>query len=114
MRRRPTRLAAGVVIALSLALMSLAALGSVHGWDWDKARCGTLPNESYPELGWIAFVGVPAIVGLIGGGLGLWLGSSKRSTGRWHPEAILILATLFCLIAAYWAVRMSSGCPVIS
>ena len=114
MTRRPTLLAAGVVIALSLALMSLAALGSVHGWDWDKARCGTLPNESYPELGWIAFVGVPAIVGLIGGGLGLWLEVLKRSAGSWLPKAILILATLFCLIAAYWAVRMSSGCPAIS
>ena len=114
MRRRPTRLAAGVVIALSLALMSLAALGSVHGWDWDKARCGTLPNESYPELGWIAFVGVPAIVGLIGGGLGLWLEVLKRLAGSWLPKAILILATLFCLIAAYWAVRMGSDCPAIS
>ena len=114
MARRPIRLVAGVVIALSLALMSLAALGSVYGWDWDEARCGTLPNEYYPELGWIAFVGVPAIVGLIGGGLGLWLGSLKRSAGRWHPEAILILGSLFCLIAAYWAVRMGSGCPAIS
>ncbi len=114
MTRRPIRLVAGVVIALSLALLSLAALGSVHGWDWDKARCGTLPNEYYPELGWIAFVGIPAFVGLIGGGLGLWLEVLKRSAGRWHPKAILILATLFCLNAAYETVRMGSGCPAIS
>ncbi len=114
MTRRLTRLAAGVVIALSLALMGFAVLGSVHGWDWDKARCGTLPNEYYPELGWIAFVGIPAFAGLIGGGLGLWLDVLKRSTGRWHPKAILVLATLFCLIAAYWTVSLGSGCPAIS
>lgn len=114
MTRRPIRLVAGVVIALSLALLSIAALGSVYGWAWDKARCGTLPGEYYPELGWIAFVGIPAFVGLFGGGVGLCLDVWKKSAGSWLPKAILILATLFCLNAAYWTVRMGSGCPAVS
>lgn len=108
------RLVAGAVIVLSGAMMLLAALGSVHGWDWDKARCGTLPNEYYPELAWIAFVGVPALVGLLGGGLGLCLEVWKRSAGSWLPRAVLILAALFFGIAAHWAARILSDCPAIS
>lgn len=114
MARRPIRFVAGAVIALSFALLSLAALGSFHGWDWDKARCGTLPNEYYPELAWIAFVGGPAIVGLLGGCVGLGLDVWKRSAGNWLPKMALILAAVFCGIAAYWTVVMVSECPVIS
>ena len=66
MTRRPILLTcSGVGLGLSVVQCGLVVWGVTSSYDWDLARCRSLPDHYSPELFWLLLGAPPSLVGLL-------------------------------------------------
>ena len=66
MQRRPILLTcSGVGLGLSVLQCGLVVWGVTSSYEWDLARCRSLPDHYAPELFWLVLGAPPSLVGLL-------------------------------------------------
>ncbi len=66
MTRRPVLLTlSGIGLGLSLLQCGLIVWGVTSSYEWDLARCRSLPDHYAPELFWLILGTPPSLVGLL-------------------------------------------------
>ncbi|MBI1406647.1 MAG: hypothetical protein GC145_11035 [Caulobacter sp.] len=98
--------AAGLLLA-TLAQGAWLSLLIQHGYRWEIARCGRVPDQYYPEWAWLLLL-FPLLLPLLLSGLGLLLAGR---TGRW--TWLVMSPGWLAFAGVVWATWMSvSGCAI--
>ena len=110
--RSPFLIAAGLVGTIGALLLGLSLWMVKYGYAWELRRCGRLPNEYYPEIGWAFFVASPAAIALFCAITAVLVEMRCKPERAWVGEAILITSGLACTAAVTFSLLGEvMGCP---
>ncbi len=97
---------------MSALLLGLALWMVKYGYAWELRRCGRLPAEYYPEIGWAFFVAGPAAIALFCAITAVLVEMRAKSERAWVGEVILIVSGLGCAAAVTFSfLGEVMGCP---
>lgn len=113
---RPRLLACGAAgLGLSVVLLGLVVWGFQSSYEWDLARCRSLPDHYVPELGWLIFLGPLGLLGLLIMIAVVLMGFLDRYQSKRLPWIVLSIGLIVVLGGLTLAGLLLYGpCPAVS